>query len=185
MIGGRAASSTVVSSLRSVYLGTHWEPITIDIDLRQLLNNIEAEKGPEDKRKATDADKAEKKTEAKREPADADEAEDGSDKNKQPKPTNADYAHASYVLLGLALAELSAGTLPLGSRSTRGLGQVVVSSIDHPWLYPGRRRDSGEDAFRWRGIGASGHRCDQPDAGPIRRAAQARRKCPGLFAGGH
>lgn len=114
----------------AVYLGTHWEPITIDIDLRQLLNNIEAEKGPEDKRKATDADKAEKKTEAKREPADADEAEDGSDKNKQPKPTHADYAHASYVLLGLALAELSAGTLPLGSRSTRGLGQVVVSSID-------------------------------------------------------
>ena len=114
----------------AVYLGTHWEPITIDIDLRQLLNNIEAEKGPEDKRKATDADKAEKKTEAKREPADADEAKDGSDKNKQPKPTHADYAHASYVLLGLALAELSAGTLPLGSRSTRGLGQVVVSSID-------------------------------------------------------
>lgn len=114
----------------AVYLGTHWEPITIDIDLRQLLNNIEAEKGPEDKRKATDADKAEKKTEAKREPADADEAEDGSDKNKQPKPTHADYAHASYVLLGLALAELSAGTLPLGSRSTRGLGQVVVSLID-------------------------------------------------------
>ena len=114
----------------AVYLGTHWEPITIDIDLRQLLNNIEAEKGLEDKRKATDADKAEKKTEAKRDPADADEAEDGSDKSKQPKPTHADYAHASYVLLGLALAELSAGTLPLGSRSTRGLGQVVVSSID-------------------------------------------------------
>ena len=114
----------------AVYLGTHWEPITIDIDLRQLLNNIEAEKGPEDKRKATDAVKAEKKTEAKREPADADKAEDGSDKSKQPKPTHTDYAHASYVLLGLALAELSAGTLPLGSRSTRGLGQVVVSSID-------------------------------------------------------
>ena len=114
----------------AVYLGTHWEPITIDIDLRRLLKNIEAEKGPEDKRKATDADKAEKKTEAKREPADADKAEDGSDKSKQPKPTHADYAHASYVLLGLALAELSAGTLPLGSRSTRGLGQVVVSSID-------------------------------------------------------
>ena len=114
----------------AVYLGTHWEPITIDIDLRQLLNNIEAEKGPEDKRKATDADKAEKKTEAKHEPADADEAEDGSDKSKQPKPTHADYAHSAYVLLGLALAELSAGTLPLGSRSTRGLGQVVVTAIE-------------------------------------------------------
>ena len=114
----------------AVYLGTHWEPITIDIDLRQLLNNIEAEKGPEDKRKATDADKAEKKTEAKHEPADAHKNADGSAERKQPKPTHADYAHASYVLLGLALAELSAGTLPLGSRSTRGLGQVVVSSID-------------------------------------------------------
>ena len=113
----------------AVYLGTHWEPLTIDIDLRQLLNNIETEKGPEDKRKATDADKAEKKTEAKREPANADEAEDGSDESKQPKPTLADYAHSAYVLLGLVLAELSAGTLPLGSRSTRGLGQVVVSSL--------------------------------------------------------
>lgn len=29
----------------AVYLGTKWQPITIDIDLRQLLNNIEAEKG--------------------------------------------------------------------------------------------------------------------------------------------
>lgn len=97
----------------AVYLGTHWEPITIDIDLRQLLNNIEAEKGPE----------------AKREPADADEAGDSSAEREQPKPTHADYAHAAYVLLGLVLAELSAGTLPLGSRSTRGLGQVVVSTI--------------------------------------------------------
>lgn len=82
----------------AVYLGTHWEPIQIDIDLRQLLNNIEAEKGPEDR--------------------------------EQLKPTHADYAHAAYVLLGLVLAELSAGTLPLGSRSTRGLGQVVVTTIE-------------------------------------------------------
>ena len=98
----------------AVYLGTHWEPITIDIDLRQLLNNIEAEKGPE----------------AKREPADANEAEDSSVEREQSKPTHADYAHAAYVLLGLVLAELSAGTLPLGSRSTRGLGQVVVTTIE-------------------------------------------------------
>ena len=82
----------------AVYLGTHWEPITINIDLRQLLNNIEAEKGPEDR--------------------------------EQSKPSHADYAHAAYVLIGLVLAELSAGTLPLGSRSTRGLGQVVVTTIE-------------------------------------------------------
>lgn len=97
----------------AVYLGTHWEPITIDIDLRQLLNNIKAEKGPEDDGTTVGAD----------------EAEDSSVEREQPKPTHADYAHAAYVLLGLVLTELSAGTLPLGSRSTRGLGQVVVSTI--------------------------------------------------------
>ena len=98
----------------AVYLGTHWEPITIDIDLRQLLNNIEAEKGPEDDGKTIGAD----------------QTGIGSEDRKQSKPTHADYAHAAYVLLGLVLAELSAGTLPLGSRSTRGLGQVVVTTIE-------------------------------------------------------
>ena len=97
----------------AVYLGTHWEPITIDIDLRQLLNNIEAEKGPEDDGKTVGAG----------------QTGIGSEDREQSKPTHADYAHAAYVLLGLVLAELSAGTLPLGSRSTRGLGQVVVSTI--------------------------------------------------------
>lgn len=98
----------------AVYLGTHWEPITIDIDLRQLLNNIEAEKGPEDDGKTVGTD----------------ETGIGSEDREQSKPTHADYAHAAYVLLGLVLAELSAGTLPLGSRSTRGLGQVVVTTIE-------------------------------------------------------
>lgn len=98
----------------AVYLGTAWEPIRIDIDLRRLLKNIETEKRPE----------------AKRNPANANEAENGSGNGKQSKATDADYAHAAFVLLGLALAELAAGTLPLGSRSTRGLGQVVVSSFD-------------------------------------------------------
>ena len=121
----------------AVYLGTHWEPITIDINLRQLLNNIEAEKGPEDR--------------------------------EQSKPTHADYAHAAYVLLGLVLAELSAGTLPLGSRSTRGLGQVVVSSID----IRGCTRDdvvipaktlSGGEALEHPGTAASSPTQDRYDA---------------------
>ena len=114
----------------AVYLGTEWEPIQIDIDLRRLLNNIKAEKAPEAKREPADTDKAEKTPVDKHETGDVAKAEGGPDEHKQPKPTHADYARASYVLLGLALAELSAGTLPLGSRSTRGLGQVVVSSID-------------------------------------------------------
>lgn len=99
----------------AVYLGTEWEPITIDIDLRQLLSNIEAEKG-----------------EAKSKPKEAETKETPQDSQKdsqQREHVYAPYARAAYVLLGLVLAELSAGTLPLGSRSTRGLGQVVVSTI--------------------------------------------------------
>lgn len=100
----------------AVYLGTEWEPITIDIDLRQLLNNIDAAKGPVDKRKAKEGEK--KETE-----------QDDQKDSQQREYVYAPYARAAYVLLGLVLAELSAGTLPLGSRSTRGLGQVIVSSI--------------------------------------------------------
>ena len=137
----------------AVYLGTHWEPITIDIDLRQLLNNIEAEKGPEDDGKTVGAD----------------QTGIGSEDREQSKPTHADYAHAAYVLLGLVLAELSAGTLPLGSRSTRGLGQVIVSSI----MVRGYARDdvvipaktlSGGEALKHPGTAASRTTQDRYDA---------------------
>ena len=40
-----------------------------------------------------------------------------------------DRARASWCLLCLALAELCAGTLPLGGKTTRGLGQVEVTGI--------------------------------------------------------
>ncbi len=100
----------------AIFLGTHWKPIKIDIDLRQLQSNIEAEKG-----------------EAKSKPKEAETKEtpqDGQKDSQQQEHAYAPYARAAYVLLGLVLAELSAGTLPLGSRSTRGLGQVVVSTIE-------------------------------------------------------
>lgn len=100
----------------AVYLGTKWEPITVDIDLRQLLSNIEAEKG-EAKDKPKEAEKQETQ-------------QDGQKDDQQRENVYAPYARAAYVLLGLVLAELSAGTLLLGSRSTRGLGQVVVSTIE-------------------------------------------------------
>ena len=38
-------------------------------------------------------------------------------------------SRAAFCLLGLVLAELAAGTLPLGSRGTRGMGQVEVKAI--------------------------------------------------------
>lgn len=38
-------------------------------------------------------------------------------------------SRAAFCLLGLVLAELAAGTLPLGSRGTRGMGQVEVEAM--------------------------------------------------------
>ena len=40
-----------------------------------------------------------------------------------------DRSCAAFCLLGLVLAEMAAGTLPLGSRGTRGMGQVEVKAI--------------------------------------------------------
>lgn len=40
-----------------------------------------------------------------------------------------DRSRAAFCLLGLVLAELAAGTLPLGSRGTRGMGQIEVTAM--------------------------------------------------------
>ena len=40
-----------------------------------------------------------------------------------------DRSRAAFCLLGLVLAELAAGRLPLGSRGTRGMGQVEVKAM--------------------------------------------------------
>ena len=45
------------------------------------------------------------------------------------RPEDDNRRKAAWCLLGLVLAELAAGTLPLGSRGTRGLGQVEVTRI--------------------------------------------------------
>ena len=85
------------------------------LEAMKMQNNIEAEKG---KAKSKPQEAETKKTQ-----------QDGQKDSQQLEHVYAPYVRASYVLLGLVLAELSAGTLPLGSRSTRGLGQVVVSTI--------------------------------------------------------
>ena len=79
----------------AVYLGTHCEPIMIEVDSGQLRRNV--------------------KTEC-------------AGKNIS-NETIEEHARASWCLLCLTLAELSAGTLPLGGKTTRGLGQVEVTSI--------------------------------------------------------
>ena len=153
----------------AVYLGTEWEPITIDIDLRRLLKNIETEKGLEDNHKATDTGEVKKAQQKNHKTTDSDEAKNGSGNGKQSKATDADYAHAAFVLLGLALAEFSAGTLPFGSRSTRGLGQVVVSSFDirgsaHEGVKIPTKERFGDRALEHPGTAASPPPDDRCDA---------------------
>ena len=69
------------------------------------------------------------------------------------------FARASWCLLCIALAELSAGTLPLGGRTTRGHGQVKVTSLSvagadgqvvntPPEEILWKRNDSSEDDAR-------------------------------------
>ena len=47
----------------------------------------------------------------------------------QRKQIDLDRRRAAICLLGLTLAELATGTLPLGSRGTRGMGQVKVNRL--------------------------------------------------------
>lgn len=50
--------------------------------------------------------------------------------SRQPAPQDTNnMARAAWCLLGLVLAELATGSLPLGSRGTRGMGQVNVTGI--------------------------------------------------------
>lgn len=73
-------------------------------------------------------------------------------------PNDQNRRRAAWCLLGLVLAELSAGTLPLGSRGTRGLGQVEVTGLtveglellglpgDGSWTFRAGDGQSGRDA---------------------------------------
>lgn len=73
-------------------------------------------------------------------------------------PNDQNRRRAAWCLLGLVLAELSTGTLPLGSRGTRGLGQVEVTGLtveglellglpgDGSWRFTTGEGQSGRDA---------------------------------------
>ena len=63
---------------------------------------------------------------------------------QRPRPEDDSLRRAAWCLLGLVLAELAAGTLPLGSRGTRGLGQVEVTSIK---VEGGRSISIGDQLF--------------------------------------
>lgn len=59
------------------------------------------------------------------------------------------FARASWCLLCIALAELSAGTLPLGGRTTRGHGQVEITSLSVSGA-DGHVVNTPEEAFLWK-----------------------------------
>ncbi|MEZ7670111.1 RAMP superfamily CRISPR-associated protein [Pauljensenia sp. 20925_1_34] len=59
------------------------------------------------------------------------------------------FARASWCLLCIALAELSAGTLPLGGRTTRGHGQVEVTSLSVSGA-DGHVVNTPKEAFLWK-----------------------------------
>lgn len=59
------------------------------------------------------------------------------------------FARASWCLLCIALAELSAGTLPLGGKTTRGHGQVEVTSLSLSGA-DGQVVNTPEEAFLWK-----------------------------------
>ena len=64
------------------------------------------------------------------------------------------FARASWCLLCIALAELSAGTLPLGGRTTRGHGQVEVTSIS-VFGADGRVVNTPAEPILWKRNGSS------------------------------
>lgn len=64
------------------------------------------------------------------------------------------FARASWCLLCIALAELSASTLPLGGRTTRGHGQVEVTSIS-VFGADGRVVNTPAEPILWKHNGSS------------------------------
>lgn len=64
------------------------------------------------------------------------------------------FARASWCLLCIALAELSASTLPLGGRTTRGHGQVEVTSIS-VFGADGRVVNTPAEPILWKRNGSS------------------------------
>lgn len=66
------------------------------------------------------------------------------------------FARASWCLLCLAVAELSAGTLPLGGRTTRGHGQVEVTSISM-FVTDGRVVNTPREPTLWKRNDSSEH----------------------------
>ena len=126
-----------------------WEPLRIEVDLDRIVDPSQDEGRPKNNAKPKDdggleggrgpkADtvlKTDAESQVKGGPqTDSDPQTDSGSQgtpnaNDRRDQIDLDRRRAAICLLGLTLAELATGTLPLGSRGTRGMGEVKVNRL--------------------------------------------------------
>lgn len=126
-----------------------WKPLHIEVDLDRIVDPLQDEGRPKNNAKPKDdgglkGDRGPKadtglNTDAELQVKGEPQANSNpqTDSRSQGTPSandrrdkiDLDRQRAAICLLGLTLAELATGTLPLGSRGTRGMGQVKVTHL--------------------------------------------------------
>jgi len=120
-----------------------WNVLRIEVDLDRIVDPSQDEGRPKNNAKPKDdggleggrgpkADtvlKTDAESQVKGGPQTDSRSQSAPSTEDQRDQINLDRQRAAICLLGLTLAELATGTLPLGSRGTRGLGQVKVNRL--------------------------------------------------------
>lgn len=126
-----------------------WKPLHIEVDLDRIVDPLQDEGRPKNNAKPkddgglkgdrgpkadtglnTDAESQVKgEPQANSNPQTDSRSQGTPSANDRRDKIDLDRQRAAICLLGLTLAELATGTLPLGSRGTRGLGQVKVNRL--------------------------------------------------------
>ena len=96
-----------------------WNVLRIEVDPERIVGPSQSDDGPQDD--------AGSKADAGPQRGSGSQGAPGTD-NRRDK-TALRRQQAAICLLGLTLAELATGTLPLGSRGTRGMGEVKVNRL--------------------------------------------------------
>lgn len=102
-----------------------WNVLRIEVDPERIVGPSQSDDGPQDD--ARPKANAGSKAEAGPHHDSGSQGAPGAD-NRRDK-TALRRQQAAICLLGLTLAELATGTLPLGSRGTRGMGEVKVNRL--------------------------------------------------------
>lgn len=120
-----------------------WNVLRIEVDLDRIVDPSQDEGRPKNNAKPKDdggleggrgpkADtvlKTDAESQVKGGPQTDSRSQGTPSAEDQRKQIDLDRQRAAICLLGLTLAELATGTLPLGSRGTRGMGQVKVNRL--------------------------------------------------------